>query len=110
MYRKPHLMISDLTGKNSLFPEPESLFRRNNSLFCGRVSFQNRTKRADLMKFPVLFPVSREFERGDRFECDCVRHHAVPQISGARDFPRKARKSGVQVAQKCLGRVSGELD
>ena len=29
------------------------------------------------MKFPVLFPVSREFENGDRFVCDCVRHHAV---------------------------------
>jgi hypothetical protein len=35
VYRKPHpMMISDLTGKNSLFLKQNSLFRRNNSLFC----------------------------------------------------------------------------
>src|SRR5262245_9358610 len=32
------------------------------------------------MKFPVNFPVSREFAGGDRFECDCVRHHALSQV------------------------------
>jgi hypothetical protein len=26
-------------------------------------------------KFPVNFPVSREFGSGDGFDCDCVRHH-----------------------------------
>jgi hypothetical protein len=26
-------------------------------------------------KFPALFPVSREHENGDRFDCDCIRHH-----------------------------------
>ena len=34
MYRKPHLMISDLTVKSSLFVNQNSLFRQNNSLFC----------------------------------------------------------------------------
>ena len=27
------------------------------------------------MKFPVNFPVSREFGSGDGFDYDCVRHH-----------------------------------
>ena len=30
--------------------------------------------RANLTKFPVNFPVSREFGSGDGFDCDCVRH------------------------------------
>jgi hypothetical protein len=29
-------------------------------------------------KFPVLFPVGRDFRCRDRFDSDCVRHHAVP--------------------------------
>jgi hypothetical protein len=31
---------------------------------------------AKTFKFPVNFPVSRELATGDRFDCDCVRHHA----------------------------------
>jgi hypothetical protein len=31
-------------------------------------------------KFPVIFPDKREFGRGDGFESDCVRHHAVPRF------------------------------
>jgi len=27
-----------------------------------------------LAKFPVNFPVSREFDSWDGFDCDCVRH------------------------------------
>jgi hypothetical protein len=35
VYQKPYpVMISDLTGKISLFLNQNSLFRRNNSLFC----------------------------------------------------------------------------
>lgn len=33
----------------------------------------------DLTKFPVFFPVSREFGSGDGFDCNCVRHHAFAQ-------------------------------
>jgi hypothetical protein len=33
-------------------------------------------------EFPDHFPDSREFGCRDRFDSDCVRHHAVPQISG----------------------------
>lgn len=40
---------------------------------------------AGLSKFPVLFPVSREFANRDRFEIDCVRHHFFL------DFPPIAR-------------------
>jgi hypothetical protein len=29
------------------------------------------------MKFPVNFPVSREFGSGDRFDCDCVRRQVL---------------------------------
>ena len=32
------------------------------------------------MKFPVLFPVSREFASGDGFDYDRVRHHAVRRL------------------------------
>src|SRR3954464_4307999 len=31
---------------------------------------------ADSVKFPVNFPVSREFHPGARFDGDCIRHHA----------------------------------
>src|SRR5262245_61388430 len=29
------------------------------------------------VKFPVNFPVSRGISSGDRFDTDCIRHHAV---------------------------------
>ena len=38
--------------------------------------------------FPVLFPASREFSNGDRFDIDCVRHHPVPPFRG---FPGDGR-------------------
>jgi hypothetical protein len=31
----------------------------------------------EIAKFPVLFPVSREFRPRDGFDIDCVRHHAL---------------------------------
>jgi hypothetical protein len=52
---------------------------------CTRIRGLNITKRADLKKIPVLFPVSRDFGSGDAFDCDCVRHHAVllvPKYNG----------------------------
>ncbi len=76
---------------------PDSLFHQNRSLFnCvgnvaeslwnwSRVSARNLAMRADSIKFPVLFPVSREFGGGDRFDIDCAHHHASPiepRISG----------------------------
>jgi hypothetical protein len=47
--------------------------------------------RANFTKLPVLFPVSRENGNGDRFDEDCVRHHAVPRL---RRFPDKEEKCG----------------
>jgi hypothetical protein len=59
------------------------------------------------MKFPVYFPVSREFGSGDGFESDCVRHYAVSKISGVREFTLKAPKNvGLNCHEKCLGPVS----
>ena len=45
--------------------------------FARRLDAKIAAERPEFAKFPVNFPVSREFERGDRFEWDCVRHHAV---------------------------------
>jgi transposase InsO family protein len=42
--------------------------------------------RPNFTKFPVLFPVSWEFGSRDRFDHDCIRHHAVlsaPKVSDA---------------------------
>jgi len=36
----------------------------------------------DLTKFPVLFPVSREFDSGDGFDLDCVRRHLPRRLIG----------------------------
>ena len=62
------------------------------------------------MKFPVNFPVSREFGSGDGFDVDCVRHHAVPQVSGYRDIASKARVSGADLTRDFLNAVSGSED
>jgi hypothetical protein len=51
----------------------------------------NSLRNAKFCKIPVNFPVSREFGWRDRFEIDCVRHHAVLRISDPRDLARKAR-------------------
>ena len=45
----------------------------------------------DFAKFPVLFPVCREFGSGDAFDLDCVHHHAVLRIW---KFPDGRRKCG----------------
>ena len=74
--------------KNSLLLNENTLFLRNNSLFCcvgnllqaaefARVAASKIHQGENLAKFPVLFPVSRELRRGDGFDYDCVRHHAV---------------------------------
>jgi hypothetical protein len=39
---------------------------------------------------PVLFPDSREFSSGDRFDGDCVRHHAVLFVPKVSDLIPKA--------------------
>jgi hypothetical protein len=39
-------------------------------------------------KFPVNFPVSREFDGGDGFESDCIHHHPTPGFST--QFPIEA--------------------
>jgi hypothetical protein len=39
---------------------------------------------------PVLFPDSREFSSGDRFDGDCVRHHAVLLVPKVSDPLQKA--------------------
>ena len=44
-----------------------------------------------IAKFPVNFPVSREFRSGDGFDYDCVRHHAFKDMNtfpGLCDFRR----------------------
>ena len=43
-----------------------------------------------MMKFPVNFPVSREFGSGDAFDYDCVRHHAVHLVPKVSDAVTKA--------------------
>ncbi len=40
----------------------------------------------ELVIFPVNFPVSREFRSGDRFDTDCIRHHAFAR--NWRSIPR----------------------
>jgi hypothetical protein len=35
----------------------------------------------DFAKFPVLFPVCREFGSGDAFDLDCVHHHPASVFS-----------------------------
>jgi hypothetical protein len=95
-------------GSNSLFtPEgavQTSLFRENNSLFCcvgnsHRKACYNAiiwglwgSQSPDYAKFPVLFPVSREFGIGDRFDIDCIRHHPVSRISKDRSLRPKGRQ------------------
>src|SRR5450631_2932919 len=37
---------------------------------------EKTVKGPDSEKFPVNFPVSREFMGRDRFELDCLRHHS----------------------------------
>ena len=58
-------------------------------------------------KFPVLFPVSREFGSGDGFVRDCIHHHAVPQISGHRDFVRTGGVSAAYSTRDFRHPVSG---
>lgn len=74
---------------------PASLFRRNNSLFCWvgnilRKACNNNgicglagSPGANLGKFAVLFPNTREFGTGDRFDIDCI-HHQIFQTLGRR--------------------------
>jgi hypothetical protein len=76
------------SSRNSLFFFSISLFLPQNSLFrrlgnwtqspviIGFVRFLLRVRSRN-QKIPVLFPVSREWGCGDRFDDDCVRHHAL---------------------------------
>src|SRR5262245_37230197 len=78
-----------ISGSYSLLLRTNSLFFHKNSLFCCVGNFtarhwicscpahQIRCKPPNFAKFPVNFPVSREFDGGDGFDWDCVRHHPV---------------------------------
>src|SRR5262245_22817624 len=95
-----------ISDSNSLLLRTNSLFFHKNSLFCCVGNFtashwicscpahQIRCKPLNFAKFPVNFPVSREFDGGDGFESDCIHHHAVPQVSGPREVTAKAPKRG----------------
>jgi hypothetical protein len=43
--------------------------------FAGSLGTKNRRESRIFPEFPVNFPVRREFARGDRFDCDCLRRH-----------------------------------
>ncbi len=62
------------------------------------------------MKFPVNFPVSRELRGGDRFECDCVRHHAVRSAhivsNAATKTPNRGAFAGLRSARRRLCRYT----
>ena len=45
--------------------------------FAGLLSINDVATGPNFAKFPVKFPVSREFGRGDRFAVDCIVSHAV---------------------------------
>jgi hypothetical protein len=53
-------------------------------------------------KFLVLFPVGRDFRCRDRFDSDCVRHHAVPYKQKFPDAMRIAPNWWVFVRGLCL--------
>lgn len=63
----------------------------------------NFKKRTNIFKVSVLFPVSREFCGGDRFEDDCLRHHAFAGIDRDGDCAEKAPIAGPFVPLKCHG-------
>src|SRR5262245_20079616 len=77
------------SGSHSLLLRTNSLFLRKNSLFCCVGNFtashwicscpppQIPCGTLNFAKFPVNFPVSREFDGGDGFESDCIHHHPV---------------------------------
>jgi phage terminase large subunit-like protein len=51
---------------------------------------------------PVLFPDSREFSSGDRFDGDCVRHHAfllVPKVSSPVQRPANCGLFGMRTGK-----------
>jgi hypothetical protein len=118
-----HLVLTPKAAAgNSPFSRQDSLISNNNSLFrevgnsrgkyCydGIIYSRCRPRSCDFVKFPVFFPVSREFGSGDGFDLDCVRHHAVPSISDPRDFARKARLSAAHSTRHFRYPVSGRRD
>ncbi len=48
----------------------------------------------EIGKIAVFFSEDSDLLTGDGFECDCVRHHALSQVSGSRDLARKAPRCG----------------
>jgi hypothetical protein len=55
------------------------------------------------MKFPVKFPVSREFGCGDRFACDCVRHHQIKGLVRSLQVGAPLGKQRVSSAHQFAG-------
>ena len=60
-------------------------------------------------KFPVLFPVSREFECGDGFDNDCVRHQQVLPWWGFPEIVQmpsnwRRRGGGFRLSRRVTGR------
>ena len=83
-----------ISDSYSLLLRTNFLFFQKNSLFCCVGNFtashwicscpahQIRCKPLNFAKFPVNFPVSREFRCRDGFASDCILHHPV-WLSGA---------------------------
>ncbi len=44
----------------------------------------------EIGKIAVFFPADSDLLTGDGFECDCVRHHALSQVSGSRNSSAKS--------------------
>src|SRR5262245_38393182 len=59
------------------------------------------------MKFPVNFPVSREFASGDGFDYDCVRHQLKQSVSRYRSLSEIAQVT-IQVTAEGLRLLSFE--
>jgi hypothetical protein len=80
-------VLKALTGNfNSLLSQKNSLFfferrwsprRAKPSELCSMSSSAVRKCEPKTSRFPVKFPVSREFGRGERFARDCQHHHKV---------------------------------
>jgi hypothetical protein len=70
--------------------------------FARRLDAKIAAERPEFAKFPVNFPVSREFERGDRFEWDCVRHHGVRRERRIPSSPTLAPNWRACLARFCL--------
>ena len=63
--------------------------------FARRLDAKIAAERPEFAKFPDNFPVSREFERGDRFEHDCVGLHDTQACASDSALPLGTEASGL---------------